>query len=132
MIVMGLTFKIHTLTWTTPTNISIPSQPLICYQLFLDISTTIGNHVCDHYHQSQVVYPPNFCEVLFTTAAMDNIDHNPSSTTATDALHGTGISLFQHLNTYGGHEHGNTIFWHRNRHPRNCQTFHSPMLLCVP
>lgn len=27
---------------------------------------------------------------------MDNIDHNPSSTTATGSLHGTGISLFQH------------------------------------
>lgn len=27
---------------------------------------------------------------------MDNIDHNPSSTTAKDSFHGTGISLFQH------------------------------------
>lgn len=33
---------------------------------------------------------------LFTTAAIDNIDHNPSSTTAKDSFHGTGISLFQH------------------------------------
>ena len=71
----------------------------------LDISTTIGNHVCNHYHQSQVVCPPNLCESLFTTAAIDNIDQNPTSTTATDALHGTGISLFQHPNSYGGHEH---------------------------
>ena len=28
-------------------------------------------------------------------AAVDNIDHNPSSTTAKDSFHGTGISLFQ-------------------------------------
>ena len=34
--------------------------------------------------------------ILFTTAAVDNIDHNPSSTTAKGSLHGTGISLFQH------------------------------------
>ena len=27
---------------------------------------------------------------------MDNIDHNPSATTAKDALHGTSLSLFQH------------------------------------
>ena len=27
---------------------------------------------------------------------IDNIDHNPSSTTAKDSFHGTGISLFQH------------------------------------
>lgn len=40
--------------------------------------------------------PPNLCLGLFTTAAVDNIDHNPSSTTAKDSFHGTGISLFQH------------------------------------
>ena len=33
---------------------------------------------------------------LFTTAAVDNVDHNPSSTSAQDPFHGTGISLFQH------------------------------------
>ena len=32
-------------------------------------------------------------------------DHNTTSTTATDALHGTRILLFQHPNSYGGHEH---------------------------
>ena len=77
----------------------------ISYDRVLDISTAIGNQVCDHYHQSQVVYPPNLREGLFTTAAIDNIDHNPSSTTATDAFHGTGISLFQHPNSYDSHEH---------------------------
>ena len=30
------------------------------------------------------------------TAAVDNIDHNPSSITATDSFRGTGISMFQH------------------------------------
>ena len=33
---------------------------------------------------------------MFTTSAVDNIDHNPSSTTATGSFHGTGVSLFQH------------------------------------
>ena len=32
---------------------------------------------------------------LFTIGALDNLDHNPSSTTAKDSFHGTGISLFQ-------------------------------------
>ena len=32
----------------------------------------------------------------FTTAAGDNIDHNPSSSSAHDCFHGTAISLFQH------------------------------------
>ncbi len=32
---------------------------------------------------------------LFTVGALDNLDHNPSSTTAKDSFHGTGINLFQ-------------------------------------
>ena len=40
---------------------------------------------------------------LFTTAAIDNIDHNPSSTSSHDSFHGTGISLFQHpADTFAG------------------------------
>ena len=73
----------------------------ISYDRVMEISTTIGNHVCNYYQQKEVVCPPNLREGLFTTAAIDNIDHNPSSTTATDALHGTGISLFQHPRNYG-------------------------------
>ena len=30
------------------------------------------------------------------TAAVDNIDHNPSSKAAEESFHGTGILLFQH------------------------------------
>jgi hypothetical protein len=33
---------------------------------------------------------------VFTTAAVDNVDHNPSSTTSKSSFHGTGISIFQH------------------------------------
>ena len=33
---------------------------------------------------------------VFTTSAIDNIDHNPSSTTAKGSFHGTAISLLQH------------------------------------
>jgi len=32
---------------------------------------------------------------LFTTAAIDNIDHNPTSNTAGQSFHGTDISMFQ-------------------------------------
>ena len=34
-------------------------------------------------------------EWIFTVGALDNIDHNPSSTTAEGSLHGTGISIMQ-------------------------------------
>ena len=40
--------------------------------------------------------PPNMRRGLFTIAAVNNIDHNPSSATAKDSFHGTGISLMQH------------------------------------
>ena len=32
---------------------------------------------------------------LFTVGALDNIDYNPTSTTAQGSFHGTGISIFQ-------------------------------------
>lgn len=34
---------------------------------------------------------------LFTTSAIDNIDHNPSSNTAQGSFHAIGISLFQNI-----------------------------------
>ena len=35
--------------------------------------------------------------VFFFIAAVDNLDHNPTSAPATDSFHGTGISSIQHL-----------------------------------
>jgi len=48
---------------------------------------------------------------VFISAVIDNIDYNPSSATAKDALHGgTGIFLIQHLtNQSVGHDHGVVI-----------------------
>ena len=68
----------------------------VSYDRVLAISTELGNSVCRRYHEENVVCPPNLRMGLFTTAAVDNIDHNPSSTTAQDSFHGTGISMFQH------------------------------------
>lgn len=70
----------------------------ISYDGVMEISTSIGNCVCEQYHRDQVVCPPNVRQGLFTTAAVDNMDHNPSTTTATDSFHGTRISLFQQPN----------------------------------
>ena len=33
---------------------------------------------------------------IFTTAAIDNINHNPTSSTAQNRFHGTSVSVFQH------------------------------------
>ena len=33
---------------------------------------------------------------VFSTAVVDNLDHSPTSATATESFHGTGISIIQH------------------------------------
>ncbi|VDH90094.1 Hypothetical predicted protein [Mytilus galloprovincialis] len=55
----------------------------------------LGNSICEAFDNENVVVTPTLRSDVFTTAAMDNIDHNPSSTTADKSLHDTAISLFQ-------------------------------------
>ena len=68
----------------------------VSYDRVLAISTAMGNTVSARFEEEHVVCPPKLRFLLFTTSAVDNIDHNPSSTIAKGSLHGTGISLFQH------------------------------------
>ena len=74
----------------------------VSYDRVMDISTELGNKICSHYQREKAVCPPELKCGLFTTAAVDNIDHNPSSTSAHDAFHGTGHSLFQHPDSDSG------------------------------
>lgn len=67
----------------------------IGYDRVLALSAQIGNSLCAQYIDSGVVCPPSLRHNLFTVAAVDNIDHNPSSTTCKSSFHGTGISLMQ-------------------------------------
>ena len=71
----------------------------ISYDRLLSISTDITNTVLERYEREQVVCPSKLRKGPFTTAAVDNIDHNPSSTTCKDSFHGTAISLVQHPTT---------------------------------
>ena len=68
----------------------------------LDISTSMGNTAIDVYEKEGVVCPLTLRYGLFTTAAVDNIDVNPSSSTAMSAFHGTAASLNQHINENSG------------------------------
>ena len=54
----------------------------ISYNRILDISTELGNNICNHYEVEKAVCPPKLKSGLFTTSVVDNIDHNPSSTMA--------------------------------------------------
>ena len=67
----------------------------VSYDRLMSISTELANSVCDQYHANQVVCPPQLSTEVFTCGAVDNIDHNPSSTTACDSFHGTAITLTQ-------------------------------------
>ncbi|KAJ8407186.1 hypothetical protein AAFF_G00288620 [Aldrovandia affinis] len=68
----------------------------ISYDRVLQLSAQMGNSVCQQFHRERVVCPPKMRGQVFTTAAVDNIDHNPSATTSKDSFHGTAISLIQH------------------------------------
>lgn len=68
----------------------------ISYDRVLEISAQLGEAVVTQYVQEGVVCPPVLRKGLFCTSAMDNIDHNPTATTASTSFHGTSISIFQH------------------------------------
>lgn len=68
----------------------------ISYDIVLEISAEEANTACTRYEKEQVICPSKLKFGLFTTSAIDNIDHNPSSTTSQGSFHGTGISVFQH------------------------------------
>ena len=59
----------------------------ISYDRVLSISTILGNNLCRQFEIKKTVCPPMLRKNLFTNAAIDNIDHNPSSTTAEDSFH---------------------------------------------
>ena len=76
----------------------------ISYNRVLEISTQMGEAVVQRYLDEGVVCPPIMCKGIFTTSAVDNIDHNPSASTAISSFHGTCISLFQHPSDDSGDE----------------------------
>ena len=63
----------------------------------LDISASMGNRAIEQYKKDSIVCPLNLQLGLFATAAVDNIDVNPSSNQAMPSFHGTAASLHQHI-----------------------------------
>ena len=74
-------------------GVSIP------YDRVLEVSAQLGDAGVSKYMEEGVVCPAGMRKGLFTTSAVDNIDHIPTATTATTSFHGTSISLFQHQST---------------------------------
>ena len=69
----------------------------VSYDRVLQVENWLATGVCQHIAEIGLVCPSQLHHGLFTICALDNLDHNPSSTTATDSFHGTGIRLFQFL-----------------------------------
>lgn len=67
----------------------------ISYSTVLGIIRDFSEAIGDMAKASVAVCPSNLRKEIFTVAALDNLDHNPSSRTATTSFHGTGISIFQ-------------------------------------
>ena len=67
----------------------------VSYDRILQLENQLATSVCERTKEIGIVCPIQLRHGLFTVGALDNIDHNPSSTTAKYFFHGTGISLFQ-------------------------------------
>jgi hypothetical protein len=88
--------KIHTATRSKKIITQLYDLGLcISYDRVLEIESQLAISVCRDFHDKGVVVPAQLRCGLFTVGALDNLDYNPSSTTAKDAFHGTAISLFQ-------------------------------------
>eukprot|EP00795_Rhopilema_esculentum_P002488 gene2488-18151_t len=86
-------------------GISVPNNRVQNFEL------AVTKQLCKIYRENGVVCPPSIQNGMFTSAAIDNIDHNPSSSTALSAFHGTSISIFQHPKIMTGQTQLPTQVW---------------------
>ncbi|VDI67831.1 Hypothetical predicted protein [Mytilus galloprovincialis] len=69
----------------------------VSYDRKLEISTSMANDSCRRFVKENIVWPTNLLQNVFTSSAVNNIDHNPRSISSKESFLGTGISLFQHI-----------------------------------
>lgn len=67
----------------------------ISYDRVIEIEDLVAKSIIERSMIEGCVAPLKLKKNLFTVAGLDNIDHNPSSTTCNSSFHGTAISLFQ-------------------------------------
>ena len=67
----------------------------ISYDCVLQLENLLANAVCNRFKEEGLVCPPNLRKGLYVAGALDNVDHDPSSTTCMDSFHGTAMSVFQ-------------------------------------
>ncbi len=92
-----ISLKIHAVTRSRNLIDTLFDLGICCsYDQLLNLTSEISRTVSQQYSADGVVCPLKLNSGLFTTAAVDNIDYNPTSATAKESFHGTGISLIQH------------------------------------
>lgn len=67
----------------------------VSYVRVLSLSTKIANTACEQHSSNNLVCPSALRGGLFSVAAVDNIDHNLSSSTAVSAFYATAVSVIQ-------------------------------------
>ncbi|KAK1891518.1 putative translation initiation factor IF-2 [Dissostichus eleginoides] len=67
----------------------------VSFDRVVEMENQLATATCENIAKNGVVCPAQLRKGLFTVSALDNLDHNPSRTTAKGSFHGTGISLFQ-------------------------------------
>ena len=65
----------------------------ISYKHVIEVENSLGSGICKRFEDEGIVCPLQLRKGLFMVGALDNIDHNLSSTTAQGSFHGTGISI---------------------------------------
>lgn len=89
-------FNIHSLTRCKTLITKMYQLGLsVSYDRVIEIQEWLATAVSERFEKDDCVAPASLKKGLFCVGALDNLDHNPSSTTASSSFHGTGISIFQ-------------------------------------
>lgn len=68
----------------------------VSYKKVISIESRFAQAIADQTRKNADIFcPTNLHQDIFTVAALDNLDHNPTSRTASSSFYGTGISIFQ-------------------------------------
>lgn len=88
--------NVHTLTRSKKMLTQLYEVGLsVSYERILEVEDWLTKAMCQRFEIDNSVSPSHIRNGIFTVGALDNIDHNLSSTTAQGSFHGTSISLFQ-------------------------------------
>lgn len=88
--------SLHTQTQSKKLEDSLEKLGLsISYDRVLQLENLLAKNVYEQFKLEGIVFPDNLRKSIYTIGALDKIDHNPSSTSAQETLHGTEISIIQ-------------------------------------